>query len=267
MAIDVKLNVFEGPLDLLLHLIDKNKIDIYDIPIAEITEQYLEYVRMMEEEDMEIMSEFMVMAATLIDIKCRMLLPKEEDEAGEEIDPREELVRQLLEYKEYKFMSGKLRVRMELAGDLATRKMQLPKEVLAYRPPVDLDDLLQDMNMEKLQKVFQFVLQRQEDKIDPVRSRFGHIEKEDVALPDKLVYVRNYARRKKHFSFKNLLEEQHGKMHTIVTFLAILELIKTGKIAISQKEIFGDIEIDSLEGAEGERNDIRDIEAMEADYD
>ena len=119
MAIPVKLPVFEGPLDLLLHLIDKNKIDIYDIPIAEITDQYLDYIRQMDHEDMNVTSEFMVMAATLIDIKCRMLLPREMNEEGEEEDPREELVMQLLEYKKYKYMSYELRERMTEAGNLS----------------------------------------------------------------------------------------------------------------------------------------------------
>ena len=105
MALSVKLNVFEGPLDLLLHLIDKNKIDIYDIPIVEITDQYMEYLHSMEKEDLGIMSEFLVMAATLLDIKCKMLLPKEVNEEGEEEDPRAELVQKLLEYKMYKYMS------------------------------------------------------------------------------------------------------------------------------------------------------------------
>ena len=99
MGISVKLQVFEGPLDLLLHLIDKNKVNIYDIPIAMITEQYMEYIRQMQEENLNIMSEFMVMAATLLDIKCKMLLPKEVNEEGEEEDPRAELVEKLLEYK------------------------------------------------------------------------------------------------------------------------------------------------------------------------
>ena len=108
MGIPVKLEVFEGPLDLLLHLIEKNKIDIYDIPIVEITDQYMEYIHAMEREDLGIMSEFMVMAATLLDIKCKMLLPKEVNEEGEEEDPRAELVEKLLEYKMYKFMSYEL---------------------------------------------------------------------------------------------------------------------------------------------------------------
>lgn len=129
MGIPVKLEAFEGPLDLLLHLIEKNKIDIYDIPIVEITEQYMEYIRQMQEENLNIMSEFMVMAATLLDIKCKMLLPKEVTEEGEEKDPREELVQQLLEYKMFKYMSYELRDRMAdasrcvyRAGEYAKRK-------------------------------------------------------------------------------------------------------------------------------------------------
>ncbi len=115
MGIPVKLQVFEGPLDLLLHLIDKNKIDIYDIPIVEITNQYMDYIKAMEQEDLNVMSEFLVMAATLLDIKCKMLLPKEVTEDGEEEDPRQELVEQLLQYKMYKYMSYELRDR-ELDG-------------------------------------------------------------------------------------------------------------------------------------------------------
>ena len=107
-TISYKLEHFEGPLDLLLHLIEKNKINIYDIPIVEITAQYLDYVRHMEREDLNIVSEFLVMAATLLDIKAKMLLPKEVDEEGEEIDPRAELVMRLLEYKKYRLMADEL---------------------------------------------------------------------------------------------------------------------------------------------------------------
>ena len=107
-TITYKLEHFEGPLDLLLHLIEKNKVDIYDIPIVEITAQYLEYVRNMEREDLNLVSEFLVMAATLLDIKAKMLLPKEVDEEGEEVDPRAELVARLLEYKRYKILAEEL---------------------------------------------------------------------------------------------------------------------------------------------------------------
>ena len=247
MAIPVKLPVFEGPLDLLLHLIDKNKIDIYDIPIAEITDQYLDYIRQLDHEDMNVTSEFMVMAATLIDIKCRMLLPRETNEDGEEEDPREELVMQLLEYKKYKYMSYELRERMAETGNTVCRKQNLPKSVLAYRPPVDPQELLSDITLDRLHEIFQSVLRRQEDKIDPIRSKFGHIEKEDVSLPDKMTFVETYAVRQRRFSFRELLEKQSGRSQVVVTFLAILELMKTGKIRIQQEEIFGEILIESLE--------------------
>ena len=116
MELSVKLEVFEGPLDLLLHLLDKNKVSIYDIPIVEITDQYLAYIRQMQRQDLDIMSEFMVMAATLLDIKARWLLPKEENEDGEEEDPRAELVEQLLQYKMYKYLAAELKGRQMDAG-------------------------------------------------------------------------------------------------------------------------------------------------------
>ena len=122
MGISVKLQQFEGPLDLLLHLIDKNKVDIFDIPIVEITNQYMEYLHAMETEDMSVMSEFLVMAATLLDIKARMLLPKEVNEEGEEEDPRQELVERLLEYKMYKYMSYELRDRQMDAEHMLYRE-------------------------------------------------------------------------------------------------------------------------------------------------
>lgn len=245
MAIPVKLEVFEGPLDLLLHLIDKNKIDIYDIPIVEITEQYLDYIRQMESSDMNVMSEFLVMAATLIDIKCRMLLPKEVNEEGEEEDPRAELVQKLLEYKMYKFMSFELRDRQVDAERNMYRVQKLPEEVAAYRQPIDYGELIGDMTLNKLHEIFKFILRKQEDKIDPIRSQYGNIEKEEVDMDAKALYVEAYAREHKSFSFRRLLEKQSSKMELIVTFLIILELMKIGKISISQENIFDDIIITS----------------------
>lgn len=247
MGIPVKLPVFEGPLDLLLHLIDKNKIDIYDIPIVEITDQYLEYVQQMDHEDLNVVSEFMVMAATLIDIKCKMLLPKEINEEGEEEDPRDELVTQLLEYKMYKYMSYELRDRMAEASRNIYKKATLPREVRQYKVPVDPGELLQGMTLDRLHEIFKSILRRQEDKIDPIRSKFGQIEKEEISLPEKMTYVEEFAVKNRTFSFRNLLERQCTKFQVIVTFLAVLELMKIGKIRISQEEVFGDIQIESLE--------------------
>ena len=245
MAIPVKLEVFEGPLDLLLHLIDKNKIDIYDIPIVEITAQYLDYIRQLEKDDMNVRSEFLVMAATLIDIKCRMLLPKEVNEEGEEEDPRTELVQKLLEYKMYKFMSFELRDRQVDAERNLYRAQKLPEEVAAYRQPVDYEELIGDMTLNKLHELFKFIVRKQEDKIDPIRSRYGNIEKEEVDMEAKALYVEAYAREHRSFSFRRLLEKQSSKMELIVTFLIILELMKIGKISISQENIFDDIIITS----------------------
>lgn len=245
MGIPVKLEVFEGPLDLLLHLIEKNKVDIYDIPIVEITSQYMDYIRQMETEDLNVMSEFLLMAATLLDIKCRMLLPKKVSEDGEEEDPRQELVEQLLEYKLYKYMSYELRNREQDARGVLYRKSSIPSEVQEYEEPVDLDELLGDLTLQKLKSVFRDVMKRREDKIDPVRSKFGTIEKEEVPLPDKMIYVEEYAKTHKRFTFRQLLEEQDSKMHIVVTFLAVLEMMKAGTIRAEQADTCGEILIES----------------------
>lgn len=245
MAISVKLEAFEGPLDLLLHLIEKNKVDIYDIPIVEITNQYLEYIQQMQDEDMNIVSEFLVMAATLIDIKCKMLLPAEKDEEGEEVDPRAELVQKLLEYKMCKYMSYELRDRQVDAARTLYREPSIPDEVKSYRPPLNYEELLADMTLPKLHEIFEAIIKRQEDKVDPIRSQYGNIEKEEIDMDQKLLYIEAYAREHKSFSFRKLLEKQKSKMEVIVTFLIILELMKTGKILISQENIFDDIMITS----------------------
>lgn len=246
MGIPVKLQVFEGPLDLLLHLIDKNKIDIYDIPIVEITNQYMEYIKAMEKEDLNVMSEFLVMAATLLDIKCKMLLPKEVNEDGEEEDPRQELVEQLLEYKMYKYMSYELKDRELESERVMYKTPTIPQEVMEYEQPVNLDELLGDLTLQKLNHIFKDVMKRQVDKIDPVRSKFGKIEKEEVTVSDKLVFVTDYAREHKEFSFRTLLTKQSSKTQIVVTFLALLQLMKEGVLYIEpQEQPFDDIRITS----------------------
>ena len=179
------------------------------------------------------------MAATLLDIKCRMLLPREVNEEGEEEDPRAELVEKLLEYKMYKYMSFELRD-MELdAAKSFYREKDVPREVEAYRPPLDYNELLKDMTLAKLQEIFEGILKRQEDKKDPVRSNFGRIEKE--------VYVEDFIRTHKRFSFRALFEKQHSKVEVIVTFLVVLELMKTGKITVEQASINDDMTVISRE--------------------
>lgn len=245
MSLNVKLQVFEGPLDLLLHLIEKNKVDIYDIPISLITDQYLEYVNNMDKEDLNLMSEFLVMAATLLDIKCKMLLPKEVNEEGEEEDPRAELVEKLIEYKMYKYMSFELRDRQIDAVKTVFKSPTLPKEVQDYIEPIDYTKLVGDTDLLKLNQIFKSIVRKQKDKIDPVRSKFGNIEKDEINLEEKEQYIQEFIMSHKRFSFRELLEAQPTKMEIVVTFLVILEMIKTGKIMIVQEELFEDILITS----------------------
>ncbi|PJJ27463.1 segregation and condensation protein A [Lacrimispora celerecrescens] len=254
MGISYKLDNFEGPLDLLLHLIEKNKVNIYDIPIATITEQYLDFVNHMETEDLNIVSEFLVMAATLIDIKARMLLPRETNEEGEEEDPRAELVARLLEYKYYKYMSMELKDREVGAERLLYKSPSIPPEVAKYEPPVDLDKLLDGLTLAKLQEIFRAVTKRKSDRVDPIRSRFGNIRRESISLEDKIKSVMDYARVHRKFSFRGLLEQQPDRILVVVTFLALLELMKIGKIRLTQEHLFDDMFIETLEpeGEDGE---------------
>ena len=245
MALSVKIESFEGPLDLLLHLIDVNKFNIFDIPIVEITEQYMEYLDSMETEDLNVMSEFLVMAATLLEIKAKMLLPVEVDEEGEEIDPREDLVQKLLEYKMYKYMSYELRDRLSVSGQALYKGPTIPDEVAKYEQPVDLEELVGDLTLTRLNTIFQGLMRRQTEKIDPIRSKFGQIEQEEVSLDEKMVSVREYASQHSTFRFSSLMKEQKGKIQMIVTFLAILELMKTGELLVVQEQLFDDMLITS----------------------
>ncbi len=246
MGIPVKLEAFEGPLDLLLHLIDKNKINIYDIPIIVITEQYLDYIRQMDTKDLDVMSEFLVMAATLVNIKSKMLLPIEENEDEEVVDPRQELVERLLEYKMYKYISEELRDKQLDASRVLFKPPTIPFEIAEYREDIDVEGLLSDLTLSKLHEIFKSIVKKQVDKIDPIRSKFGRIEREEINLADKFSQIQEYGLLHKTFSFRSLLEAQHTKMEIIVTFLGILELIKIGRIHIEQECLFEDIIITYL---------------------
>ena len=215
MGIDIKVNAFEGPLDLLLHLIEKNKVDIYDIPISEITSQYLDYIRSMEEE--------------------------------EEGDPREELVRRLIEYKIYKYASLQLKEREMMAEKSFFRSPDIPPQVLAYREEIDPVQMLSEVTLQRISEVFQFVMRKRQDKLDPIRSEFGEIKQEEIKLEDKITEVYNYIIQYKELNFYDLLNEQETKEAVIVTFLAVLELMKTGKIYVQQENIEDDIFIRALE--------------------
>jgi segregation and condensation protein A len=204
-----------------------------------------EYIDEMKKQDLDVMSEFLVMAATLLNIKSKMLLPKEAVVEEEEEDPRAELVQQLLEYKMYRTYAYELRDRQVDANQIFYKEPTIPDEVLAYEEPVDVDQLISDLTLNKLNVVFQSVIKRQKNRVDPVRSRFGEIKKEEVSVEDKMIEISEYARNHKTFSFRELLEKQSSKVQIVVTFLVILELMKAGEIRIVQENIFDDIKIES----------------------
>jgi len=240
--LSVKLQVFEGHLDLLIHLINKNKMDIFDIPIVEITRQYMEYLDEMKSRDMEVISEFLVMAATLLRIKSQMLLPKEVVDERE-VDPRAELVERLLEYNMYKYTATQLRDMLVDADKLVFKANTIPEDAKDVKEEVCVGDLLQGVTLGRMYGIFQEMMKKREDKIDVVHGKFGRIEKEDVNLAVVFRRVQEYGLKHRKFYLKDFLMKQRGKMEVIVSFLCILELIKRGNMRVEQKEIYGDIEI------------------------
>jgi len=240
MSLSFKLEAYEGPLDLLLHLIDKNKVNIYDIPIVEITDQYMEYIHNMDNKDLDFMSEFLVMAAALLNIKSKMLLPKDETKEEEE-DPRQELVERLLEYKMFKYISEELKGKELDAARVFFKEPSIPGEIASYKEKIDTESLLADLTLAKLHKIFESVVKKQTDKIDPIRSKFGKIEKEEINLTSKLIFIQEFGLKHKRFSFRKLLESQPTRMEIIVTFLGVLELMKIGQVVIKQDNLFDDI--------------------------
>ena len=262
MAITYRLQAFEGPLDLLLHLIEINKIDIYDIPIAEITDQYLDYISRMEAADMEIASEFLVMAATLLRIKSRMLLPVEKTEEIDEQDPRLELVRRLLEYKMYRMIGQELDEMSEAAERTFYKGRTIPADLTWSQPKPDPEELLEGTDMMTMKRLFEAALKRQAEKIDPIRSRYGQIEREPVSVSGRISDIRRTLRRSsgQKVSFRGLMQAGSSRLDVIVTFLAILEMMKSGAVTIRQEALFEDIEI-----MPGEKLDEEITDAMEVD--
>jgi len=242
--VNIKLETFEGPVELLYHLIEKNKIDIYDIPIASLTEQYVAIIESESYRNMDNISEFMVMAATLIEIKSKMLLPvipSEDDE--EEIDPRAQLVERLLEYKKFKNILEDLKYRQEKAALIFYKDSDVPEEFIKYKEPVDINDVLKGVTIDDIYKAFREVMNRQENKVDRVRSGFRSVERDMFTVEEKMDYINDLLVLSPKVSFKRMFRPGSGRNEKVVTFLAILELIKTKKISFSQSELFGDIEI------------------------
>ena len=231
MSYKLRLDSFEGPLDLLLHLIRLNEIDIYDIPIASITDQYIEYLEMMRELDLELASEFLLMAATLMEIKSRMLLPAGPDEEEMEEDPRFELLEQILEYKKFKELSGNLGERARTEGEVFQRNFKEEIDMETGEP------LLEASTFELLQ-AFKKVLEYAEGE------SFSEITLEEVSIEEKMEELRSRLKEKSNMLLDEIFEGQAKTKSTlIVTFLALLELIRLKEVAARQKKQFDKIRL------------------------
>ena len=240
MNINIKLETFEGPMDLLYHLIEKNKLDIKDIPIAEVTEQYMNYIANIDELDMDNVSEFMLMAATLLKIKSKMLLPKAKDEIVEE-DPREELVQRLLEYKKYKEASENLITREEYSRILYKVKNEIEKYVTMKK--IHAEDVLVDITLDDITEAFKRILKANDMKIDNRRSEFKSIKKYLYPIEQKIDAIIERLKKVEKLRFEELFEDDAEKNEKVVTFLALLELIKLRKVTIKQDRMFGVLEV------------------------
>jgi len=227
----IKLDQFEGPLDLLLFFIKRDELNIYDIPISRITKEFLEYVNLIKMLDLEVAGDFILMASTLMHIKVRMLLPRELDEKGEEIDPRAELVKALLEYKRYKEVSEELAYfesdqrKVSYRGNFsADEKVSVP----------EFDILLKNVTVYDLAKAFKNILNS--IKEEPVHE----ISKINVTIDEQILFILNKIGEARGINFLKLVSDMKEKIRIIVTFIAILELVKMNRIKIKESPDFND---------------------------
>jgi len=231
MSYEIKLDIFEGPLDLLFYLIKKNEIDIYDIPMALIAEQYLEYLDIMRSLNLDLAGEYLVLASTLIHIKSKMLLPLQDDEEEDEHDPREELVRQLLEYEVFKETALDLDKRSLLERDVFKRGYSVGKELDAERKPfVEVD-------------IFELVKSFREIVSAMKEEELLKIDVEKMSLTERINEIMEKLSRRKSLTFTDLLGRETDRKSVIYTFLAILELMKLRMIRAYQADSFGMIRI------------------------
>ncbi|MFY8217050.1 MAG: segregation and condensation protein A [Chthoniobacterales bacterium] len=233
----VKLDVFEGPLDLLLYLIKRDEVDIYEISIERITKQYLEYIEAFQLLNIDLAGEFIVMAANLLYIKSRTLLPVDQqmaEEDAEEDDPRWELIRQLIEYKKFKEAAGRLRDLESVQENLYARVPVLPEL------PVDENLLVEEVGIFDLIRAFQRVLKRR----TPVQENLREIFAENFTVADKIEHVLRLIENGTSLRFEEMFPEQASRSEVVVTFLALLELIRMKQLRVRQDGQFGEIWID-----------------------
>jgi segregation and condensation protein A len=233
----IKLEQFEGPLDLLLFFIKRDELNIYDIPISRITKEFLEYVNLIKMLDLEVAGDFILMASTLMHIKVRMLLPREVDEKGEEIDPRAELVAALLEYKKYKEMSEELSFFESNQRKISFRGNYSIDPIETYS---EYEVLLKDVSIYDLAKSFKKI-------IDGIKEEPIHeIVKINVTIDEQIEHILSLIDNKLEISFVDLIEGMKEKIRIVVTFIALLELTKMGKIGIKVSKDFNNFKLYKL---------------------
>ena len=236
-ALEVFLEAFEGPLDLLLYLIRRQNLDILDIPIAEISRQYVQYIELMKEMQFELAGEYLVMAATLAEIKSRMLLPRSADGDEEDDDPRAELVRRLQEYERFKKAAGDIDALERLERDV----LQASADVVE-RPVVTK---LPDITLKELLIVFKEALDRS------TMFAHHHVRREPLSVRERMSAILVTLQSERYVDFQRLFDPLEGRMGVTVTFLAILELVKESLIDIVQAEAFGPIHIRASQASPG----------------
>jgi len=234
----VKLTQFEGPLDLLLFFIKRDELNIYDIPIARLTKEFLEYVNLIKILDLEVAGDFILMASTLMHIKVRMLLPREIDEKGEEIDPRADLVKALLEYKRYKEMSEELSY---FESNQRKRKYRGNFSADIKEAPNEYDILLKNVSIYDLAKAFKFAIEQVKE--EPVHQ----IKKLNVSIEEQITFIIEKLKEFPELHFLQLIESLKEKIRIIVTFIALLELVKVGRIGIQATPLYNDFIITQKE--------------------
>lgn len=230
---NIKLSLFEGPFDLLLFFIERDELDIYDIPIAQITDDFLGYIRQMEQMNIDLASEFILVAASLCRIKAKLLIPRKPiDEEGNEIDPREELVQRLLEYKRYKSVLEEMREMEEMRGNKELRG-NTTKELKQIATKALVDVELESLTLFKLLKTFERISQRfEEDKNRTVHE----IVRYSYTIIDQQEFILNKIKKGEKTSFNTIFKSLENRVHAIVTFLAMLELLNLQKIDLIQGE-------------------------------
>ena len=238
-GLNFKLPVFEGPLDLLLHLIEKNKLDIYDIPILEITRQYLDFLRSWDEMNLEIASEFIVMAATLINIKAKRLLPEAEKKDEEEENEEAELIRRLLIYKQYNEASANLKNMLQPSREEIF--FRSPQTILGEKPIPSAEELLSGISLEELYALMERQERLGKEMIDPIRSGFTSVRQDAYTVAEKIEHLQKSLELFEEVSFYRLRSESHSKEETITYFMAMLELSRMNQAVLRQSRLFGDI--------------------------